>query len=261
VVEFEFRLHPVSQVYGGMLAWPAAEAGRVLRYWREWVRSAPDSVCTLAAFLYAPPEPFVPREVQGTPIFALACFHTDPEGSAETDLRGLRAQGPALDIVGPMPYAAIQGMFDAGAPHGSRNYWRSGYVDELSDAAIEEIVRQAADLPAPMGQLHIHQLGGAMSRVAEGATAFGSRTAGFLNNYIGLWLDPAEDDSAIGWVRRTSEALEPYGTGKRYVNFLAEEGQAGIRSAYDDETFERLRDLKRRYDPTNFFRLNQNIAP
>jgi FAD/FMN-containing dehydrogenase len=261
VVEFELRLYELSEVYGGMLAWPAAAAGDVLRYWRDWVKTAPDAVCTMAAFLYAPPLPFVPEEVQGTPIVAIACVHTNRDGSAEEDLRGLREQGPALDILGPMPYAAVQTMFDAGVPYGCRNYWRSGYLDDLSDAAIDEFVHQAEDVPAPLGQLHIHQLGGAMSRVPAGATAFGNRDARFLANYLGISLDPADDQTLIAWVRRASEAIEPYGTGARYVNFLADEGESGVRSAYEDETLERLRQLKRRYDPTNVFQLNQNIAP
>jgi FAD/FMN-containing dehydrogenase len=261
VTEFEYKLHPVSQIMGGMLAWPA-DAGRdVLRFWRDWTADTPDELCTLAAYLYAPPEPFVPEEVVGQLIFALACFHLDPEGSAEDDLRPLRELGPAVDVVGPMPYTAIQGMFDAGVPRGSRNYWRSGYVNDLTDEAIDAIVAHTANLPAPLGQLHVHQMGGAMSRVPSGATAFGSRDAGFLMNYIGLWLDPAEDGKNAAWVRAASEAMAPYGTGTRYVNFLADEGEAGVRSAYESEAFSRLQGLKSHYDPTNFFHLNQNIQP
>ena len=261
VVEFEFRLHRVSQVLGGLLAWPAQAGGEVLRFWRDWVHDTPDELCTMAAFLYAPPEPFVPPEMQGTPIFAIACFDTDLEGSAGDDLRALRDQNPALDALGPMPYTAIQGMFDAGVPRGSRNYWRSAYVDALSDAAIDAILAHADGVPAPLGQLHVYQLGGALSRVPAGATAFGNRKAGFLMNYIGLWLDPAKDEANTAWVRAASDAIEPHGTGARYVNFLADEGEAGVRSAYETETFTRLQNLKSRYDPTNFFRLNQNIKP
>jgi FAD/FMN-containing dehydrogenase len=261
VTEFEFRMHPVSQVYGGMLGWPADAARDVLSVWRDWVRDTPDELCTLAAFLYAPPEPFIPAEVHGSPIFAIACFHLDPEGSAEADFRPLRGLNPAVDVLGPMPYAAIQGMFDAGAPRGSRNYWRSGYVEALSDEAIDTLLSFTGGIPAPMGQLHIHQLGGAMSRVPPGATAFGNREAGFLLNYIGLWLDATEDESNTAWVRAASDAMEAYGTGARYVNFLADDGEAAVRSAYEDETFTRLQNLKARYDPTNFFHLNQNIKP
>jgi FAD/FMN-containing dehydrogenase len=261
VTEFEFRLHPVSQVLGGLLAWPAEAARDVLRFWRSWVADTPDELCTLAVFLYAPPEPFIPAEMHGAPIVAIACFHLDPEGSAEPDVGALRALQPAIDVLGPMPYTAMQGMFDAGAPRGSRNYWRSGYVNELSDEAIDTILSFTSGIPAPMGQLHIHQLGGAMSRVPPGATAFGNRGAGFLMNFVGLWLDPAEDEPNSAWVRASSDAIEPYGTGARYVNFLADEGESAVRSAYEAETFARLQNLKSRYDPTNFFHLNQNIKP
>jgi FAD/FMN-containing dehydrogenase len=261
VTEFEFRLHPVSEIVGGLLGWPASSARDVLRVWREWVRDTPDDLCTMAAFLYAPPEPFVPEEVQGTPIFGIACFHLNTEGTADADFQALRDLGPALDVVGPMPYQAIQGMFDAGTPRGSHNYWRSGYLDELSDEAIDTIIAHAGDIPFPMSQIHIHQMGGAMSRVPDGASAFGSRQAPFLMNYIALWLDPAQDDDNVAWCKRASDAMAPYTTGQRYVNFLADEGEAGVRSAYESETFERLQNLKVRYDPTNFFRLNQNIKP
>ena len=261
VTEFEFRLHPVSQVLGGLVAWPASEAGDVLGFWRDWVRDTPDELCTMAVFLYAPPEPFIPAEVHGTPIIAIACAHLDPEGRAESDLQPLRDLGPAVDALGPMPYTAIQGMFDAGAPRGSRNYWRSGYLDTLSDEAIDAILSFTDRIPAPLGEFHIHQLGGAMSRVPAGATAFGNRDAGFLMNFIGLWLDPADDEPKSAWVRAASNAMEPYSTGARYVNFLADEGEAAVRSAYEPETFTRLRNLKARYDPTNFFHLNQNIKP
>ena len=261
VTEFEYRLHPVSQIFGGLVAWPAEAARDVLRVWREWVRDTPDELCTMAAWLYAPPEPFVPVEVQGSPIFAIACFHLDPEGRAEADLQPLRDLNPAVDVLGPMPYAGIQGMFDAGTPRGSHNYWRSGYVDELTDEAIDTILTHTGDIPAPMGQVHIHQMGGAMSRVPPGGTAFGNRSSPFLMNYIGMWLDPTEDERNTAWVKRASDAMAPYTTGARYVNFLADEGEAGVRSAYEGETFSRLQNLKVRYDPTNFFRYNQNIKP
>jgi FAD/FMN-containing dehydrogenase len=261
VTEFEYRLHPVSQVLGGLVAWPAQAAGDVLRFWRDWVRDTPDELCTMAAFLYAPPEPFVPPEVVGSPIFAIACCHLDPEGGAEDDLRPLRDLAPTFDVLGPMPYQAIQAMFDAGVPRGSRNYWRSEYVDGLTDEAIQAILAHADGIPAPLGQLHVHQMGGAMSRVPAGATAFGNRDAGFLMNYIGLWLDPAEDQTNTAWVRAASDAMEPHGTGARYVNFLADEGEAGVRSAYHRNTYTRLQNLKAQLDPTNFFHLNQNITP
>ena len=261
VTEFEFRLYPISQVYGGLIAWPADKGPEILKFWREWSLTAPDEVCTMAAFLYAPPEPFVPPEVVGQPIFGIACCHLDPEGSAEDDLRPLRDLQPAVDVLGPMPYTAIQGMFDAGTPRGSRNYWRSGYVQELTDEAIDTIYAAVPGIPHPMGQLHIHQMGGAMGRVPQGATAFGSRDVPFLMNYIALWLDEGEDEKNIAWCKDASDAMARFGTGHRYVNFLADEGEAGVESAYEAETLTRLQGLKAKYDPTNFFHFNQNIKP
>jgi FAD/FMN-containing dehydrogenase len=261
VTEFEFRLYPISQVYGGLVAWPVNRAPEILKFWRDWSLTAPDEVCTMAAFLYAPPEPFVPPEVVGQPIFGIACCHLDPEGSAEDDLRPLRDLQPAVDVLGPMPYTAIQGMFDAGSPRGSRNYWRSGYVQKLTDEAIETIYAAVPGIPHPMGQLHIHQLGGAMGRVPQGATAYGSRDVPFLMNYIALWLDDAEDEKNIAWCKDASDAMARFGTGNRYVNFLADEGEAGVESAYEAETLTRLQGLKAKYDPTNFFHFNQNIKP
>jgi FAD/FMN-containing dehydrogenase len=261
VTEFEFRLYPISQVYGGLIAWPADKGPEILKFWRDWSLTAPDEVCTMAAFLYAPPEPFVPREVVGQPIFAIACCHLDPEGSAEDDLHPLRDLQPAVDVLGPMPYTAIQGMFDAGTPRGSRNYWRSGYLQELTDEAIDTIYAAVPGIPQPMGQLHVHQMGGAVRRVPQGATAFGSRDVPFLMNYIALWLDESEDETNIAWCKDASDAMARFGTGHRYVNFLADEGEAGVESAYETEALTRLQGLKAKYDPTNFFHFNQNIKP
>ena len=261
VTEFEFRLHPVSQVLGGLVAWPVQAARDVLRFWRDWVRDTPDELCTLPALMYAPPEPFVPPELHGAPIIGIAGMHLDSEGRAQSDIQPLRDLGPAIDVFGPMPYAVLQGMFDASAPRGWRNYWRSAYLDTLTDQAIDAILSCTGGIPAPLGGLHIHQLGGAMSRVPAGATAFGNRGAGFLLNCIGLWSDPAEDAANTSWVRASSDGMAPYGTGARYVNFLADEGEAGVRSAYEAQTFTRLQDLKARYHPANLFHLNQNVKP
>jgi FAD/FMN-containing dehydrogenase len=169
------------------------------------------------------------------------------------------------DVIAAIRFARSEGLSAAvrgGAHNAAGNATcDGGYVEELSDDAIEAILAHAGGVPAPLGQLQVHQLGGATSRVAPGATAYGNRGAGFPMNYIGLWLDPAEDEANVGWVRAASDAMEPYGTGARYVNFLADEGEADVRSAYESETFTRLQNLKARYDPTNFFRLNQNIKP
>jgi FAD/FMN-containing dehydrogenase len=256
--ELEYRLHPVGPVLGGMLAWPLDRARDVLRAWREWTRDAPDELCTLAVILYGPPEPFIPEPLQGAPLVAIAACHLDPDGAE--DLAGLRALEPAVDVLGPMPYVALQGMFDPSAPEGLQNYWKSAYLPELEDAAIDALLEHAAGLPAPFGALHVHQLGGAMSRVPAAATATAQRDARFLVNVVGIWPDPAENERHTAWARAAHEALEPLASGA-YVNFMGEEGEARVRAAYPPDTLARLRTLKAAYDPTNVFRLNQNVAP
>jgi FAD/FMN-containing dehydrogenase len=263
VTEFTFRLHPLGpMVLGGMVAHPLERAGEVLRFWREWAAGASDDVCTLAAIVYAPPEPFVPEEVQGTPIIAIAAFHTDADGRGADALRELREYGPpAIDVIGPMPYTALQQMFDGGAPSGSRNYWRSAYLADLNDGAIDAILANAAGLPVPLGQIHIHQMGGAAGRVPAGATAFAHRDAAFVLNLIGMWLEPGGDEQNIAWVREISADVEPHTTGAPYVNFLGDEGADRVRAAYGDDAYTRLQALKRQFDPANTFRLNQNVVP
>ncbi|MDX6513136.1 MAG: hypothetical protein QOE36_2640 [Gaiellaceae bacterium] len=263
VTGFTFRLHPLGpMVLGGMVAHPLERAGEVLRFWREWAAGASDDVCTLAAIVYAPPEPFVPEEVQGTPIIAIAAFHTDADGRGADALRELREYGPpAIDVIGPMPYTALQQMFDGGAPRGSRNYWRSAYLADLNDGAIDAILANAAGLPVPLGQIHIHQMGGAAGRVPAGATAFAHRDAAFVLNLIGMWLEPGGDEQNIAWVREISADVEPHTTGAPYVNFLGDEGADRVRAAYGDDAYTRLQTLKRQFDPANTFRLNQNVVP
>ncbi len=261
VTEFEFRLHPVSAVLAGMLAWPAAAAPEVLRFWREWVATATDEVCTIAAWLWAPDDPSIPPALAGAQLFALSCVHLDPAGSGPVQLAPLRELHPAIDTVAVMPYTTLQTAFDPTAPYGVRTYWRSSYLDDISDATIATIGEFTPAVPAPLGQLHIHQLGGAVARVAPGATAVGHRDTPFLMNYFGLWHDAAEDERNIAWVRAASDAVAAHGYGARFVNFLADEGESGARSAYDAATWARLQALKRIYDPDNFFRLNQNVAP
>ena len=164
-------------------------------------------------------------------------------------------------MIGPVPYTALQQMFDGGSPRGSRNYWRSSHLSELSDGAIDAVLEHHAGIPAPLGQVHIHQMGGAAGRVPAGATAFAHRDAAFVLNLIGMWLEPGDDGRNVAWVREISAAVEPHTTGAPYVNFLADEGADRVRAAYGAEAYDRLRALKREYDPTNAFRLNQNIPP
>jgi hypothetical protein len=173
----------------------------------------------------------------------------------------MRELGPAFDVFGPMPYAALQGMLDEGAPPGIRAYTRSGYAADLSDGLIEAIVEHGGRMTSPFSQIHFHQLGGAVARVGEDDTAFGNRRSAFAYTVNAMWMDPSEDGQHEPANREAMDAFAPFSTGGVYVNFLGDEGEARLRAAYRDATYTRLAALKTKFDPENLFRLNQNIPP
>ena len=262
VTEFEFRLHRVSQVLGGLLAWPAQAGGEVLRFWRDWVRDTPDELCTMAAFLYAPPEPFVPPEMRGAPIFAIACFHTDLEGSAGDDLQALRDQKPALDVLGPMPYTAIQGMFDAGVPRGSRNYWRSGYVDVLTDEAIGRDRRPCRRSPGTFGSAPPPSAWRGAQPCARRSDRVRQPKSSLPRELRGTVARPGSGWSEHGMGARGVRRHRALRHGHAVCQLPCRRGRRrrplSLRAGDLARAFGTL---KARYDPTNFFHLNQNIKP
>ena len=261
VTSFEFQLHPVSTVIGGLVLHPAERAGEVLRFYREFVASAPNELTTLAIFMSAPPAPFIPADMHGKPVLAIAACYTGSLEDGERAVEPLRTFGPpAVALLHPLPYQMLQGMFDEGSPAGLQNHWKSHFLTGLSDGAIETLEQYAAQRISPLSQMHIYHLGGAMSRIPANATAYPHRDGRFILNIIGMWPDPSENAQQIQWVRDTWQAMTPYSTGGAYLNFMGEEGADRVRAAYG-ENYARLVDVKRRYDPTNFFHLNQNIPP
>jgi len=261
VTSFEFRLHPVSTVVGGLMLFPLERGREVLQTFRGWAAGLPDAFSTLTGVVSAPPAPFVPPDLVGQKTVAVVgCWCGEPdEGLAE--LRPMRDLAPAADAFGPIPYPALQGMLDAGAPHGLRYYFRSNYTADLSDGLIDAALEHGARMPSPMSQIHVHQMGGAVARVEEDDTAFSNRRAAYAYNLISTWSDPDEDEQHIGANREAVGSFEPFSTGGVYVNFLGDEGEARIRAAYGEAKFARLARLKRDFDPENLFRLNQNIPP
>jgi FAD binding domain/Berberine and berberine like len=261
VSSFEFALHPVSTVLGGLMLFGWDRAAEVLAAFRDWTSELPDDGSMLAAVMTAPPAPFVPEHLVGRPVLGIVgCWCGDLD-SGQAALGAMRELKPDVDLFGPMPYPALQGMLDEGAPSGARNYFRAGYARTLSDPMIEVLVEHGSRLPSPMSAIHIHQMGGAVARVGDGATAFGNRDAAFAYNLVSTWFDPAEDALNIDANRALATALEPESTGGAYVNFLGDEGDARVRAAYGEPTYSRLAQLKRTYDPENLFRRNQNILP
>ncbi|MDQ1373484.1 MAG: hypothetical protein QOJ09_822 [Actinomycetota bacterium] len=258
----EFRVHPVGPlVVGGLVAWKAEKREDVLGFYREFTASIPDDVGINCLFLSAPPLPFVPEELHFQPIVAIGGVHAGSIEEGQAAVAALHEFGPPdLDLLGPMPYVMLQQMFDAGFPAGIRSYWKSGYLPELTDAAIATYVEQTAAIPSPMTLVECQVLGGGFAKGGDD-TAFGNRDAKFLYNVVGAWMDPSEDDEQIAWARSFQQAMAPHETGGVYVNYLNEEGQDRVEAAYGPERYARLQAVKSKYDPDNVFHLNQNIQP
>jgi FAD/FMN-containing dehydrogenase len=264
VTEFEFRLHPVGPIItGGMLLYPRAQAREVLRFYRDFIATAPDEVGGGIALLTAPPEPFVPEDLQGRPAVGIVFCYVGSIEDGEKAVRPLKeATSPALDLVQPMPYAALQQMMDAGNPHGVREYFKVDWLTGLPDEGIDIIVEQAENLPAPFGQLILAPMGGATARTDTSKMALNMPAAPWAYFCLSMWMDPAEDERNTDWARGFAEAMGAFEVGSPYPNFIEpDEGVKRLRASYGPEKYERLVALKRKWDPENLFRLNQNISP
>jgi FAD/FMN-containing dehydrogenase len=261
VTEFEFDLHPVGPIMAaGMLVWPRAQAGEVIRFYREFIAEAPQQVGGGVALLTAPPEPFVPAELQGQPaVGVIYCYVGAPEEGLAA-AAPLRAFGsPAVDLVQPMPYVALQGMLDAGNPTGIREYFKVDWLRELTDEAIDTVVAQGEQLPAPFGQLILAPLGGA-ARGSNQDIALSAADAPWMYFCLSMWLDPTQDEGNRDWARGFAAAMQRFGIGTAFANFIEPDETGRLRQSYGEEKYARLVEAKRRWDPDNLFRLNQNIA-
>jgi FAD/FMN-containing dehydrogenase len=263
VTRFDFRLHPLGPiVLAGLALWPLERAGEVMRAWRDYVDDAPDELSTGTVILTAPPEEFVPEHLQMQTAFGMAAMYVgDPEQGAAV-IQPLKDLGPEVDLIQPMPYTAFQAMLDPSAPKGLRNYWRGEYMERFSDEAIARFVENApgvVEVARPFTQTLVFRIGQGVTAVADEATAFSHRDANYMLHPLSVWQDPADDDAVIAANRSFAEGMRPYGTGAAYLNFTTEVDR--VREAYGEEKYQRLVELKDRYDPDNLFRLNQNIEP
>jgi FAD/FMN-containing dehydrogenase len=252
VTTFEYRLHPVSTMYGGMLVYPVARAREVLRLYRDLAAKAPDELTMFAGLMSAP---------DGTPIVAVLVGYNGPASAGEAAIKPLRDLGPVADQVSTLPYPALNSMLDEGFPHGLHVYWRSDFLKALPDEAIDTLCERFSSVTSPLSALLIEQFGGAVARVPAADSAFAQRGALFNLAVIARWTDPATAGSHVDWARRSSEAMRPFASGGVYVNYLGDEGEERIRAAYGAEKYAKLVAIKKQYDPTNLFRLNQNIKP
>jgi FAD/FMN-containing dehydrogenase len=263
VTRMTFRLHPVGPlVLGGLLLYPVAQAMDVLRSWTSFMATAPDEVGGAFAFITAPPADVVPPSLRGQPaVGVIVVYHGDVQQGQDL-LAPLLAFGPpAVTMVRPMPYLALQQMIDEGNRHGLRNYWSADFYGDLPDEALETLCTSASQRVSPLTQIICVRSGGAIARVPEDAMAFGNRAATYNVHYLSMWVDPAEDSRNVDFTRAILAAMKPWSTGGVYLNFIGDEGRARVRSAFTPATWDRLQALKRVWDPDNVFRHNQNIPP
>lgn len=258
VTSFEFKLHDLQPIVGGMAMYPESQIKDMLHFFRDYTSRAPDSVTAGAGVIIGPPG----TPLEGQMAGLMVVCHSGPVSDGERLVLPIKEFGPpAIDGIGPTSYTAMQTLFDAGAVPGLRNYWRSNFMTELSDAAIDVIVARSNEMPPPASMIYIEHLGGAVGRVGASDTAFSNRDAQYNTAIFGAWVDASEDERNIAWTRSFGDELKAFSTGGAYVNYMAgDEGAGNVRAAYESN-FKRLTKIKRKYDPTNFFSANQNIVP
>ena len=261
VTEFEFALHPVGPtVYAGPIFYPAEHDVALLRAFREWAPDASDDITALLNLTSAPPLPVIPEAWHGRKVAVLVITSTGSVEEGERHVERLRAVAePVADLLGPMPYAAIQTLFDPLWETGIHAYFKATNLARLDDALIERLHELHLRAPGPQAEIHLHQMGGALARVEEATTAFAERSMPYVLNAMAGWRDPDAGEAHRDWARAVIAAASDASTGRAYVNYLGDANAA--RTAYSHETYRRLVALKERYDPTNVFRRNQNIEP
>lgn len=252
VVSFLFRAHPVSIVLGGLIAYPRSEARAVLRHYRAFMATAPEEVTAYAGLISTP---------DGQPAVAVIACYCGKLAEGERVLEPLRRFGtPMVDTLQPMAFPDMQKMIEASFPDRSHNYWKSTFLKKLSDEAIDLMIEHAGRMASPLSGIVIEFYGGAAGRIDPLDTAFGQRRSEYNIGIMAQWLDAAESETHIAWARETWDALSPYASGRYLSNFVSDEKPEAVKVAFGGN-YARLRDLKTKYDPTNFFSLNQNVRP
>jgi FAD/FMN-containing dehydrogenase len=265
ITELAFALQPLGPtVTGGIRLYPYEQAGAVLRSYRDVMAEAPSSLCGGVTLMTAPPAPFVPTELHGKPVVILVVLWAGPADDAVAGIAPLAALGkPIADLVGPMPYTEVQKISDPSAPPGHRDYFKGGFMTELSDGAIDTIVGLAGDFRAPLTQIICAPLGAgtAYAAVGEEHSAIGHRDEGWSFQVLSLWADRAEDSEQKDWTRAAAEAMSSYSALVSYPNFLSADEPGDVQGAYTPSVYSRLVAVKDQYDPGNIFRINNNIPP
>jgi FAD/FMN-containing dehydrogenase len=251
---FEYQLHPVGPIItGGLVAYPFDRASDVLRYFRDTTASLPDELTVFGGLIHSP---------DGAKLSAMVACHCGSPEDGEKAMRPIKGFGsPLMDTIGPMPYSALNGMLDASYPKGALNYWKSSFLAALTDDAIDAIIECFGACPTPMGQMLLEHFHGAATRVGVSETAFPHRADGYNLLLLSQWLEPAETDRCVAWARQSYNQMEPFVGPGRYVNYLGDDEPGDPTIAAYGPNYGRLQEVKTKYDPTNFFHMNQNIQP
>jgi FAD/FMN-containing dehydrogenase len=261
VTEFTYKLHKIGpMVYGGQLVFPRFMAPQVIRGYRDFIETAPDDVGGAIALLCAPRMDPVPPPVQGMPVVGIIVCYTGKPEDGPAAIKPLLDLNPVMNMCQEMPYLAVQDMLTASNPHGHRQYWKADMYPELPDELIDAIVEKAEKPLSEETVILVQPLGGQVHRVDEDQSAMGWRKAKWALHILGAWSDPAEDDQQIAWVRDLAAAAAPFAQSGTYLNYLMDEGEKRVRESFGPK-YDRMVALKNKYDPTNLFRLNQNIKP
>ena len=262
VTRFTFRLYTLGpEVLSGLIVYPLSQAKHVLERYRDFAAKAPDELSAWAILRAAPPLPFLPPEAHGMGIVAIGLLYAGDPKRGEPLIEPLRKLGTRVgEHVGVQPYVAWQQAFDPLLTAGARNYWKSHNLTTIEDGLIDVVVRYAGKLPTPQCEIFVAALGGATARPAPGSTAYAHRNARFVMNVHGRWNDAADDARGMGWARDFFQAAAPFATGGAYVNFMTADEGDRVRAAYGSN-YDRLAQVKRKHDPSNLFRMNQNIQP
>lgn len=262
VISFEYQLHPISMIYGGPMIWPLERGPELIKRWQEFILAAPENINGWFAFLTVPPAPFFPEKYHYQKMCAIVWCDISPLKEAEHHFNLIRKQftEPVIDLTGPMPWPALQSLFDPLFPPGLQWYWKADFFKEINTQAIDLHLKHATQLPTLLSTMHIYPIDGAAHRVGKNDTAFSFRDANFAEVIIAIDPDPKNNPKMINWAREYWQALHPYSTGGSYINMVMDEGQENVKAAYRDN-YQRLEMIKNKYDPNNFFRVNQNIPP
>ncbi len=261
VTSFEYRLHAIKDVLVGIFVFPLERAGDLFKFYREFIDQAPEELGGFPAYLVAPPLPFLPEAAHGNTFCAMVACWAGPLEKGEEAFAPIRVLGPTVgEMVSPMPYPAINTLFDALLPPGLQQYWKGSFATELTDAAIDVHLAHGPKIPTVNCAMHIYPINGAVGRVPAGATAFSYRDAKFATVIAGAWPDAADNEKNIEWVRDYYKALEPHSSAGGYINFMDADDQGRIKENYRGN-YDRLVSIKKTYDPGNLFHLNQNIKP